>query len=303
MALSGNVLDDEVRIVLLGKTGSGKSATGNTILNETIFVASGLGSSETSKCAMGRAQIFGKNLEVIDTPGVFDTNTPEDVVTKEIAKCVGMASPGPHCFLLVIELKRFTNEDENSINMFFKMFGEDVSRFSIVLFTKKDDLDFHQITLDSYISMAPEGLRKIIKKCQNRYIAFNNRAEDSTRNDQVRDLLVKVDKVLADNLGKYFTNDMILAAEQIMKDREQAIESERQQQLEKEKLNIQRGTPEDYNKELELLHQKYKNLPHPRREARSEAQNETGDIIIFLIRIILRTINIAMDVLLLVADL
>ncbi|XP_026036444.1 GTPase IMAP family member 7-like [Astatotilapia calliptera] len=199
----------DLSIVMIGKTGVGKSAVGNTILGKTNFSSCPLLGSVTEVCEKGVAQMGNRSVSVVDTPGIMDVANSDEFIKKEIKKCVEDSSPGPHVFLLVFQVGRFTKEEKNSVKALQELFGPEINQHMIVLFTRGGDLE--DMTIEEYVNEADLGLQHIIESCGNRFHVFDNTSSDRK---QVEQLVKKIDDMVAANGGIRYTNAMYRQVEE-----------------------------------------------------------------------------------------
>ncbi|XP_025110380.1 uncharacterized protein LOC112573901 isoform X4 [Pomacea canaliculata] len=164
----------QLKVLIIGKTGNGKSSLGNILLNNTsaFRVSRGLNSS-TTFAVTNSAEVHGVTVTVMDTPDISNLGVDEKAAEEEIKK---WCSFHPDFILLAIRCDvRYTAEEHQIYQQIKKVLGEEhlTSKLTIAFtFGDRQDKDINE----ELKTVCPE-LKDVLKDADNRYIMFSNKAQ------------------------------------------------------------------------------------------------------------------------------
>lgn len=251
--------------MLLGKSGAGKSSSGNTILKRTAFTSDMRLKRVTAHCEKEVGLVEDRQVAIIDTPGLFEKDGNKDEIMREILMRIKLQEPGPHIFVLVVPLGRMTQEDHDTNTLIEAMFGPRVWDYTIVLFTHGDRLD--KKTINDVISESDDNLRNFIRKCSGGFHVFNNKTpEDQT---QVTPLMKKIQTLIALNGGGYYKTELYPRNERKIRERQESILAEEAASILKKEENLKsKFEGEELNMKMKVLWMKEE------ERARKKAENQ-----------------------------
>ncbi|XP_015232337.1 PREDICTED: GTPase IMAP family member 8-like [Cyprinodon variegatus] len=208
----GKVPPNQLKILMIGDSYTGKSSAGNFILGKDAFGVTKSVNRKTTRSEISHSLVDGRPLTVVDSPGWFYIHTLQETSEMdklEIENSVNLCPPGPHAVLLVIALMvNIDKSYQRSVQEHMSLFGEEIWKHTLVLFTFGDLLGVKSV--EERIE-SEEGLQWIVNKCGNRYHVLNNK--DHSDKTQVKELIEKIEEMWAGNENPHYEMDLDRAAQ------------------------------------------------------------------------------------------
>ena len=203
-------------LLILGPSGTGKSAFCNFLLKEKRFKEAFGFAAVTVTAEYCVITCEEEDMVVVDCPGFCDPKrTPDEIIT-EISKAAILCRNGMHAIGIVIDpTSRFTDTQKNACHQ-IELFGGDFLNHSFIIFNHENDIIEQSGFSDAseYIEQmkndknCPEAFISIMEQVGNRFIFVESskRWNDEVYLEKVKDSLVAMILQVKENNEIYYSN-------------------------------------------------------------------------------------------------
>ncbi|XP_031418199.1 GTPase IMAP family member 8-like [Clupea harengus] len=201
MAQEERHMQHGLSLVVVGGNESGKTSVFNTLLGQ----GGPQDGQRTVNCMKRDGHLRERRLTVVDTPGWWKDYLLIDTAERtkrELVLSVQHCPPGPHAFILTVEIGKFTEKNRRAVEEHLGLFGENIWKHTIVVFTRGEVLRGKSI--EQHIESEGEALGWLLETCGNRYCVFDKQTRDQNLAIQ---LLDKIEKVEVSNSSRHFELD------------------------------------------------------------------------------------------------
>ena len=240
-------------VLLVGRTGNGKSSLANVLTNTEKFKESSNNVSET-RTIQAEDFILKLNEEeitcnVIDTVGIGDTKLSDKEVLKKISEVSHYLKDNGLCQILFVTNGRRTREEIETYNVMKQvLFGDDITKYTTIVRTNFDKFEDKESCEKATIQTHEENptLSEILRNCNGIIYVNNPSVDEKQRASAIRlakELRDESRKILIEHLtykcGNYYPTKISQLNERIesyMTEKEILQKRLEEEQMEKEAI-------------------------------------------------------------------
>ncbi|XP_023260120.1 GTPase IMAP family member 1-like [Seriola lalandi dorsalis] len=253
----------ELRLMVVGSSGPSQFLLTNTILGREEF-------SKDISCISGSrkntGELAGRRVAVVNGPNIYDKDMSRAKTRMELRRSKCLCIPGPHAFLVAFDMEKISPNDINTYRLMKKRFGRHCLKHCMVLLAYEGNLE--GAALENKVQKTDWHLRELIEKYGGRFHIFSKNCRDRSRD---RELLQKLELMVASLGGGYFSSRTFQKAEDCVKKEEKRLRKQRTAEIERVWTDMEKRYVAD-----ELYHQKDAYTANVGVEIRAKAEMDNG---------------------------
>ncbi|KAJ0001318.1 hypothetical protein NQD34_006338 [Periophthalmus magnuspinnatus] len=173
-------------------------------------------------------ELAGRRVAVVNGPNIYDKDITAVKRENELRRSKCLCIPGPHAFLVAFDVDNISLNDLKTPKLLKKRFGRNCVKHCMVLLAHDGPLE--SAVLEERVKKTNWYLRELVEKYEGRFHIFNKNWRDRSRD---RELLQKIEWMVASLGSAYFSSSSFQKAEESVKKEEKRLRKKRTAEIER----------------------------------------------------------------------